>query len=308
MTVYLPLIEMSLPLGLLLLLGAGVGILSGLFGVGGGFLLTPVLILLGVPPVMAVGTVSAHIVASTVPGVIAHWKKRTIDMDMIKPLFLGGLVGTLFGLHVFQWLRTNRLLDVVVVGGYVFFLGLVGIMMLVESLRALWKASHEPSRPQRGFFRQWIARWPLQRAFPLSRTTASLLFILSLGAFVSFVGAILGLGGGFLLMPLLIYALSASPVVAVGTTTTLVLMSMTAATFFHAASHKSVDVVLAFILMVGGILGASLGARLQRSLGMGQGFRLVLACLLLLVAFRFGSQAFITPTDLFELRLLEILR
>lgn len=301
MQIYLPIAEMPINVLLILAMSAAVGFISGMFGIGGGFLMTPLLIFLGIPPAIAVATVTAQIAASSMTGALANWQRRQLDPKLAAFLIAGGLVGTALGVLAFNAIGRAGQLDAVIMISYMALFTVVGGMMLFESLRALImaRAGKIMTLQRAGQHPAWL-KLPWRIRFPRSRLYASALPILFFSALVGFLGAIMGIGGGFIMVPALLYLFRVPTLVAVGTSLLQILVTMTAATLFHAASNQSVDIVLAVLLISGGVVGAQFGARAGRNLR-GESFRLVLALLLLAVGFRFASQAIIKPNELFSI-------
>jgi uncharacterized membrane protein YfcA len=300
MQIYLPIAEMPVSMLLIIAMSAAVGFISGLFGIGGGFLMTPLLIFLGVPPAVSVATVSAQIAASSMTGALSYWRRKQLDVKLGGVLILGGLIGTALGVLAFNAIRRAGQLDAVITFSYLVLFIAIGSMMLTESLRVMLKArAGKPlRRPRAGQHPPWL-KWPGRMRFHRSRLYASVIPILLFAALVGFMGAVLGIGGGFIMVPALLYLFRVPTQVVVGTSLFQILVTMTAATVFHAASNQSVDIVLAVLLIVGGVIGAQFGARAGRNVK-GESFRLLLALLLLAVGLRFASDAIVTPDERFS--------
>jgi uncharacterized protein len=301
MNLYLPIAEMSVNVWLLLSMGAAVGFLSGLFGVGGGFIMTPLLMFLGIPPAVAVGTGSAQIVASSVSGAVAQYRRRNVDVTMGLVLLAGGLFGTVIGVEVVRILRRLGQFDLFVALAYVVFLGSIGTLMLLESLAAIRK--HKAGvRPQgrRAAEHGWIHGLPFKMRFRRSKLYISAIPPLAIGAFVGFLAAIMGVGGGFIIVPALIYLLRVPTNVVVGTSLFQIVFVTAATTVLHAASNQSVDVLLALLLTVGGVIGAQFGARAGEKLR-GEQLRFWLAALVLLVCLRVLYDLVIQPAEMYSI-------
>jgi uncharacterized membrane protein YfcA len=299
-SIYLPIAE--LPVNLLVILGLGltVGFISGMFGVGGGFLMTPLLILTGVPPAVAVATVPTHMAATSLAGAISYWRKQLVDFGLGLVLLSGGVLGTAGGVWIFAWLRRVGQLDLVVNFSYVILLGIVGVLMLVESVRAILRARRgEPPIVRRPGTHAWFHGLPVKLRFRQSRIYVSAMPIVAIGFAVGLLGALMGVGGGFVLIPALIYLMRVPTTVAVGTSLMLTLVTMLFATVLHAVENRTVDVVLAFALMVGGVFGAQFGARAGQAMRAEQ-LRLLLALLVLAVGVRVSVDLVTRPTDLFS--------
>jgi uncharacterized membrane protein YfcA len=261
MQIYLPIAELSLNVFLLLAMGGGVGFLSGLFGVGGGFLMTPLLILNGVSPAIAVGTEANHIVASSVSGAIAHWRRNNVDIKMGSVLLVGGLIGSTLGVQLFKFLRDLGQIDLVISLAYVVFLGSIGGLMLVESLRAMRRRKH-PGGPRRKLHQHnWLHGLPFKMRFRRSKLYISALLPLGIGVFVGVLAAIMGVGGGFVMVPAMIYLLGMPTSVVVGTSLFQIIFVTANVTFLQAWQNQTVDILLALVLLVGGVVGAQVGTR-----------------------------------------------
>jgi uncharacterized membrane protein YfcA len=298
---YLPIAEQTVNMLLFLGMGGAVGFLSGMFGVGGGFLLTPLLIFTGISPAVAVATVTPQIVASSTSAAISYWRRRMIDEKMTLLLGLGGVVGSVLGVFAFRALRLLGQLDLIVALAYVAFLGSIGTIMLRESARALWRQRGGRTQPARPVVHHnWIHGLPLKTRFRRSKLYVSLIPIVALGAGIGFLGSILGLGGGFLMIPALVYLLRVPTNVVVGTSLAYTLMTMAVATVLHATANKSVDIMLAVLLMIGGVMGAQFGAQVGQALR-GEQLRALLALLVIAVAIRVLLSLFLTPEDIFSL-------
>ena len=296
MQIYLPIAELPVNIALLLGLGAAVGFVSGLFGVGGGFLMTPLLIFLGIPPAVAVASQAPQIAASSLTGALAYWRKRAVDGRLAAVLAIGGLGGAAFGVMFFNAMRAKGHLEQIIVLSYVALLGSVGLLMLVESIRAAMARQGRPRRKTGDH--AWYEHLPFKMRFARSGRYMSVLPLLALAFAVGFAGAVLGIGGGFIMVPALIYLFRIPTQVVVGASLVQILFSMVAATVLHAATNYSVDVVLAAALIVGGVFGAQFGARAGANLR-GEYFRLLLALLLFGVAARFAIDILQRPDDPF---------
>ncbi|MFC7053393.1 sulfite exporter TauE/SafE family protein [Hansschlegelia quercus] len=303
MQTYLPIAE--LPVDVLLVLGMAlaVGFVSGMFGIGGGFLMTPLLIFIGVPTAVAVASEAPQIAASAFTGVLAYQRKQAIDFKLGGVLLGGGVAGTALGVWFFNLMRDAGQLDAIIAVSYVIVLGAIGGLMLVESTRALMRKAPPPSKP-RGVKRTFVDRLPFKMRFRRSMIHVSALPLLALGAGVGFLGAVLGIGGGFLLVPALVYVFRVPTAVVVGTSLFQIFVTMMAATVMHATTNASVDVVLAMILMLGGAIGAQFGVRVGQTMK-GEQLRLLLALLLLAVAGRFLADLTLTPIEPFSVVIAE---
>lgn len=306
MQIYLPIAELPVSIFLVLGLGAAVGFISGMFGVGGGFLMTPLLIFIGIPPAIAVATESAQIAASSMTGAIAYWRRKALDVKLGTVLLIGGIVGTILGVWFFNAMRRLGQLELVIVMSYVVLLGTVGGLMLVESLRALVSARRGTPPPRRaGGSHPWYFGLPFRMRFHRSKLYVSVIPLLVLSTTIGFAGAVLGIGGGFLMVPALIYLFRVPTAVVVGTSLFQILFTMVAATILHAVTNQAVDIVLAMLLVVGGVFGAQFGARAGKNVK-GEHFRLMLALIVLAVGIRFASEIAITPEERFSLGVMEV--
>jgi hypothetical protein len=298
LSIYLPIAGLSVNLLALLALGGGVGFLSGLFGVGGGFLLTPLLIFMGVPSPVAVASGANQVVGASVSGVIAHWRRKNVDLKMGLMLVAGGLLGSLFGVWLFALLHALGQVDLAINLCYVLFLGFVGITMLVESLRALM-AQRRKTPPHKLHRHLWAAL-PLKMRFPRSGLYISALLPLAVGAFGGLLSALMGVGGGFIMVPLMIYVLEMPTSVVIGTSLFQIIFVTANVTFLQAVQTHTVDVVLMLALLIGGVVGAQLGARFGTKLRAEQ-MRIMLALVVLAVCGRLLFELMGTPVDLYSL-------
>lgn len=300
MHVYLPIAEMSVNAMVLLSLGAAVGFLSGLFGVGGGFLLTPLLIFLGVSPAVAVGTGTAHIVASSVSGAMTQFRRNNVDVKMGLVMCVGGLAGTYIGVEVVRALRRAGQFDLVLSLTYVTFLGVIGALMLVESLSA-WRKMQAGGRTsgRKSGQHSWVDGLPFKMRFHRSKLYISAIPPACIGMFVGFMASVMGIGGGFVIIPAMIYLLRMSTNVVVGTSLFQIVFVAAFATILHSVQNKTVDVLLAALLMIGGVLGAQYGARVGEKLR-GDYWRLGLALLVLGVCLRMGYDLVATPENMYS--------
>jgi uncharacterized membrane protein YfcA len=298
---YLPIAEMPVSVLMLLGLGAAVGFISGVFGIGGGFLMTPVLIVMGIPPAVAVATQGAPIVASSTTSVLAALRRRAIDLRLGLVLVGGGLVGSALGVWFFAALRRAGQLDLFITLAYVTLFTTVGGLMLVEVLRGLWaRRGGRAASVRLGREHPPYMGWPLRMRFPRSRLYASVIPILGLALFVGFAGAVLGIGGGFIMVPALLYLLRVPTGVVVGTSQFQILWTTLVALVLHAVQNQAVDIVLAVILIAGGVFGAQFGARAGRNLR-ADTFRLLLAVLVLAVDLRFILELTLRPAEPFSI-------
>ncbi len=297
MTIYLPIAELPVSVFSIFLMGLAVGFISGMFGVGGGFLMTPLLIFSGVPPAYAVASVSPYMAASSLSGALSYLRKGMVDLPLAGMLLAGALIGTLAGVFLFLWLRTVGQVDLFIRIAYTVLLGFIGTIMLLESMRAILRGRRgQPPLVRRPGPHAWFMRLPLKMRFRRSRIYISVLPVIAMGAVVGLLGAALGVGGGFILVPALIYMLRVPTQTSVGTSLVLTLVTMAAATVLHAEANRTVDAVLALILMLGGTVGAQFGARAGQTVR-AEHLRLLLGLLVLAVGLRVASDLVATPAD-----------
>ena len=302
MEVYLPIAGISENVFVLLGLGAAIGVLSGLFGVGGGFLLTPLLILLGIPPPVAVSSSANQVVGASISGVLAHWQRGNVDVKLGGLLIAGGVVGSSAGVALFKLLRSLGQIELTISLSYVLLLGSIGTMMFVESLRAILKRRRRlgGSAASRGAHRHtWAHRLPWKMRFPRSKLYMSAYLPLGLGFLVGILSAIMGVGGGFVLVPAMIYILGMPTSVVVGTSLLQVIFVTANVTFLQAVQTQTVDVVLAVILLTGGVVGAQIGTRIGAGLR-GEQLRIILATLVLAVSLKVLYDLTIPPIDMYS--------
>jgi len=301
MQIYLPIAEVSVDIFLLMGLGGVVGLLSGLFGVGGGFLITPLLFFIGIPPAVAVATGANQVVASSVSGVLAQFKRKAVDVPMGLVLQAGGVVGSVLGIVLFNWLTRLGQVDLAVQLAYVVFLGSIGALMLMESIRAL-RRSQRPGAPrEKGHQRGLIHRLPFKMRFRTSGLYISVIPPLLVGMAVGVLAAVMGLGGGFIMVPAMIYLLDMPTKVVIGTSLFQILVVSAVTTLLHAITNQSVDVMLALVLIVGGVVGAQIGSQLGARMKAEQ-LRILLALLVLAVAIKLGLDLLLQPSDVFSLQ------
>lgn len=302
MQIYLPIAEISLNLFLLLGLGVGVGFLSGMFGVGGGFLMTPTLIFIGVPPAVAVSTEANQIVASSASGALAHFRRKSLDVKMGLVLLVGGVAGSTSGVFLFSLLQRLGQIDLVISLAYVGFLGIIGGLMFFESVMAIVRRGRAGGAvgARRRRKRTWIDALPFKTRFPVSGLYMSVVPPIAIGFLVGTLAAIMGVGGGFIMVPAMIYVLRMPTNVVVGTSLFQILFVTALTTFLQAAQNQTVDIVLAFLLIVGGVIGAQLGARAGAKVR-AEELRAALAMMVLGVCAKLGWDLVARPADLYEI-------
>ena len=305
MQIYLPIAEMPVDVVLFLAMGGAVGFLSGLFGVGGGFLLTPLLIFSGIPPAVAVGTQANQVVASSISGVVAYWRRGAVDFKMAGVLLIGGVAGSFAGVFLFSYLRRIGQVDLLISLAYVVFLTIIGGLMLNESLRALKAARAGQSvggrRPGQ---HNWVHGLPFKMRFRSSKLYISAIPPIVIGFVVGLLAAIMGVGGGFIMVPAMIYLLRVPTNVVIGTSLFQIIFVAGLVTILHAVENRTVDVVLALLLVIGGVIGAQYGARVSQKLK-GEQLRAMLAILVLLVGARLGYELITPPGDIYSISDLE---
>ena len=298
MLIHLPIAQIAVDPLVIIAIGTMVGFLSGLFGVGGGFLLTPLLIFYGVPAAVAASTQANQVLATSIAGVTAHWKERAVDTRLGTLMLLGGLVGSTIGVAIFGILKHFGIVDTTISVLYVVLLGVIGGLMAWESVGALGKAGGDPGRRTR--MNTWIRGLPYKRRFPRSGLYISIIPLLGVGFFVGLLAAVLGVGGGFILAPAMVYLLGVPTRVMVGTSLFQIIFLTAYVVFLQATFNGTVDLVLGFVLMIGGVVGARLGAAAGRKLK-GAQRRLLLALVLLAMAGRLVYDLYVEPKPAFRL-------
>ncbi len=301
MDIYLPIAEVAVNAPLIVALGALVGFISGLFGIGGGFLMTPLLVFFGIPAPVAVSSMALHVAGSSMSSVMAYSRRRAVDWRMGGLLASGGVVGAIAGVEIFRLLRLLGQADLIVALAYLVFLGVIGGLMLWESLgQIMRRRAGQPDPPHRDRRPIWLYGLPLKVRFPRSRLYISVIPPLALGLFVGVLSAIMGVGGGFILVPAMIYILRMPAGMVVGTSLFQIIITTALTGVLQAGRNQTVDVVLATLLLVGGVIGAQLGARAS-SRFRAEELRAILALIVLLVGLRMGLGLFLTPEEPFVL-------
>lgn len=297
MQIYLPIAEMSVNIFLILGMGGGIGFLSGLFGVGGGFLMTPLLIFIGIPPAVAVATEANQIVASSVSGVLAHWRRGNVDIKMGILLLIGGVIGSTFGVWLFTLLKGLGQIDLVIKLSYVVFLGIIGTLMLVESINAM-RANKSKTR-KRSHTHNWMHGLPFKMRFRKSRLYISAILPIAIGIVVGILSAIMGVGGGFVMVPAMIYLLGMPTAVVVGTSLFQIIFVTANVTILQSVSNQTVDFILALLLLIGAVIGAQFGARFGAKM-QGEQLRGLLALFVIAVCLKLTFDLVVTPSDPFS--------
>ena len=299
MSIYLPIAEMNVNIFLIVFIGMAIGALSGLFSVGGGFLMTPLLIFLGIPPVVAVGSEAPHVLASSVSGVIAHWRKKNVDFKMGFFLLSGGVVGSTVGVNLFKLLKTYGQIDIVIQFLFIIFLGFIGLSMAFESAKTTIKNYRTTSAIRTKLHQHsWIHGLPFKLRFHRSKLYISAIPPILIGFFVGVLSAMMGVGGGFIMIPAMVYILGMSTNVVVGTSLFQIIFVTANSTFFQSYLNQTVDIVLSALMILGGVIGAQIGVRIGSQLK-AEYLRGILAILVLLVCAKILTDLILTPADLF---------
>ncbi|MCB1652131.1 MAG: sulfite exporter TauE/SafE family protein [Alphaproteobacteria bacterium] len=301
MHIYLPIAEMTIEAETIFLLSAFVGFLSGIFGVGGGFLTTPFLIFTGIPPVVAVGTQASQLVASSVTGALGHFRRGNVDIKMGLVMLIGGILGTLVGIFIFKALQYTGQIDLAVSLLYITLLGIIGSLMLFESFSAFFKKKKKTVSKEFNTYRMssFVHALPYKMRFPRSKLYISAFVPGGIGFISGILASVLGIGGGFILVPAMIYILGMPILLVAGTSLFQIIFTAASATILHASLNHTVDIILALVLIVGGVIGAQIGVVLARFVK-GNYARMFLSVLIMLVCIRLGADLFMQPTDLFS--------
>jgi len=303
--IYLPIADLSVNILVILAIGLAIGFISGMFGVGGGFLTTPLLIFVGIPSAVAAATVTCHIAGTTFSAAFSFWRRRALDPALAVLLLCGGLVGSALGVWMFNRLRTLGQLDITIGISYVILLGVVGTLMIVESVQAINRVRHgRPTELRRPGSHAWFHGLPLKFRFKRSKIYGSIIPVLAIGFVVQFISTFIGIGGGFLVVPALIYIMRVPTSLVIGTSLMLTLVTMAVAIVMHAATNHQVDAVLALVLIVGGVIGAQFGARTGQKTR-GEHLRLLLGLLVIAVGVRFAFNLVVEPDDFYVVRPVE---
>ena len=291
MEVYLPIAEVNINAIEILLLSAIVGVLSGLFGVGGGFLMTPFLIFLGVPPAYAVANEANNILATSVSGSTTHYLKNTLDYKMGLMIVAGGAIGTLLGIYTFSYFQDMGKIDVVIALAYMYILAIIGSLMLVESLGEIDKQRRNVLVKKKLHVHYWIHGLPLRMRFPKSKLYESIFTPILIGLLVGFIAAIMGIGGAFILVPAMIYIIKMPTKLVPGTSLFVTIFVSVVVTFLHSFNYGSIDLLLVLMLVVGSIIGVQVGQKLGERID-SSGLRALLAILLLIVGIAIAYDTF----------------
>jgi len=300
MHIYLPIAEMSVNIFLILAMGGGIGFLSGLFGVGGGFLMTPLLIFIGVPAPVAVGTEANQIVASSVSGVLAHWRRGNVDFKMGSILLIGGFFGSSAGVVLFKYLQFIGQIDLVIKLSFIIFLGIIGSLMFWESIRTIIRSHNPASRRRKLHQHNWLHGLPLKVRFRKSKLYISAILPFAIGAVVGVLSAIMGVGGGFIMVPAMIYLLGMPTSVVIGTSLFQIIFVTANVTFLQALTVQTVDILLAILLLTGAVVGAQFGSKYSVRMK-GEQLRALLAIMVLGVCIKIIVDLVTKPTDLYSI-------
>jgi len=304
MSVYLPIAEVSVDIFMILGIGGGVGVLSGIFGVGGGFLITPLLMFMGIPPAVAVATGANQIVGSSVSGFLAHWRRGSVDFRMGTVLLVGGVLGSTIGVVLFSWLQTLGQIDLVIKLSYVIMLGIIGSLMFVESLRTMLRSRKQGVLRKVKLHQHHVLHGlPFKMRFRKSKLYMSALMPFGVGVLVGILSAIMGVGGGFVMVPAMVYLLGMPTAVVVGTSLYQVIFVTANVTIFQSAMNQTVDIPLAVLLLVGGVIGAQFGTKLGAKLP-GEQLRGLLAAMVLMVCGKMLFELIATPEGLYSFQIL----
>ena len=308
MEIYLPIAEQSMNVFVLFGLGGAAGLLAGMFGVGGGFLATPLLIFVGIPPAVAVASQANQVIANSISSLQVQWRRGNVDLRMGLVLLLGGMIGSSAGVTVFTWLKAIGQIDFVIAVMYVILLSSIGLLMTFESLRTLWKRRRDPTGPRGKLHTHYLVhRLPWKMRFYKSKLYISAFLPIGLGFAIGILSAILGVGGGFVLVPAMIYILGMPTTVVIGTSNFQILFVAANVTFLQAVTNGTVDVVLALLLILGGVVGAPIGSRVAARLP-GVVLRALMAVLVLGVATELLFELLRTPASPYSLGPREVLR
>ena len=299
MYIYLPIAEQ--PIHSLAIIGVGsiIGFIMGLVGVGGGFLLTPIMMFLGIPSPVAVASVANQLVAPSISGVLSHWKKGNVDFKMGTVLLIGGVLGSSIGVILFNYLAKIGQLDLVIRASYVIFLSLIGSMMFAESMRLILRKKR--GKVTRGKLHQhtWLHGLPFKTRFRKSKLYISILLPILIGVLVGILAAIMGIGGGFIIVPAMIYLLGMPTSLVVGTSLFQIIFVAANTTILQASQNQTVDIVLATLLLLGSVAGVQIGAKFTNVLK-GEHLRLILAVIIILVSLQILTDLITMPSDLFS--------
>jgi uncharacterized membrane protein YfcA len=299
MYLYLPIAEVSVNLFVIFGMGGVVGILSGMFGVGGGFLMTPLLIFYGIPPIVAVATEANQIVASSISGAFAHWRRKAVDFKMGTILLFGGIIGSFIGIELFIFLKDLGQIDLIISLSYVILLGAIGTLIFIEGVRSMIAHRNEKVvQVKKRKDRTWVHSLPLRVRFKKSGLYISIIPPIVIGIAVGIMASIMGVGGGFIMVPAMIYLLRMPTNVVIGTSLYQIIFVTSLVTVLHAYENQTVDVMLAMILMSGGVVGAQIGAALGHKLKAEQ-LRFLLGILILAVCAKMLIELAVEPKDIY---------
>ena len=304
MHIYLPIAEQPINAFIVIGIGSLVGIIMGMVGIGGGFLLTPLMIFLGIPSPVAVASVANQLVAPSVSGVLSYWKSSNVDFKMGIILLVGGFIGSSIGVLIFNFLNNIGQLDLVIKLSYFLFLSIIGTIMFIESFRLILKVRR--GKISRGKLHQhnWLHGLPFKTRFRKSKLYISIIPPLLIGIIVGVLAALMGIGGGFIIVPAMIYLLGMPTSLVVGTSLFQIIFVASNTTILQASQNQTVDIILAFLLLLGSVIGVQIGSKFSNYLK-GEHLRLFLSIIILIVGFILLSDLILTPSDLYSIVVLK---
>ena len=304
MNIYLPIAELSVNIFIILSLGGAVGFLSGMLGLGGGFLMTPLLMFIGIPPNVAVATSANQIVAASVSGALSHWRQGLVDVRMGMYLLLGGLFGSFTGIWIFKLLSNAGQIETFLAIVYFILLFSIGTLMLIESSQVIRDRIRKKTVKRKLHYHNWAHRLPFKVRFYSSNLYISVIPPIIIGYFIGILSATMGIGGSFILIPSMIYFLGMPTSKVIGTSLFQIIFITAFVTLLHATSTFAVDAVLAFSLILSSVIGAQLGVMFTNKFR-GEELRALLAIIVLAVAFKIGTDLLIQPTDIFSISVIK---
>ena len=304
MNIYLPIAELSVNIFIILSLGGAVGFLSGMLGLGGGFLMTPLLMFIGIPPNVAVATSANQIVAASISGALSHWRQGLVDVKMGMYLLLGGLFGSFTGIWIFKLLSNAGQIETFLAIVYFILLFSIGTLMLIESSQVIRDRIRKRTVKRKLHYHNWAHRLPFKVRFYSSNLYISVIPPILIGYFIGILSATMGIGGSFILIPAMIYFLGMPTSKVIGTSLFQIIFITAFVTLLHATSTFAVDAVLAFSLILSSVIGAQLGVMFTNKFR-GEELRALLAIIVLTVAFKIGTDLLIQPTDIFSISVIK---
>ena len=310
MQIYLPIAEIPINILLILSLGFITGILSGMFGIGGGFIATPLLIFMGIPPLVAVSTSANQITASSIAGLMSHAKQRNVDFKMGSVLIFGGIFGSIIGIVIFRFLQSLGQTDVFISIIYVIFLGFIGFAMAIDNIKTILKEKYEIEtrnklKKTKSFikFSKKLNKLPFKVYFPKSNVEISIIIPIIIGIFAGSLVSLMGIGGGFIIIPAIIYILKMPHRVITGTSLFQIVFIAIGVTMMQSIVNNTVDVILASIMIIGSVIGVKFGIRKAQNMD-SDSLKLLLAIMILLVCFKMFSQLFLEPSSLYNIEII----